>query len=319
VVTGATGNIGSSLVPRLVAAGADVVGVARHAPPPDGSAPDADRVTWRSADVGVDDLGSAMAGARAVVHLAWAIQPSHDPRGLFRTNVVGTERVLRSALAAGVDQIVHASSIGAYSPAPRGTVVDETWPTDGTPELGYSWQKADVERRLDVVEAANPHVAIARLRPALVFQRLAAARIHRLFVGPLLPTATGVLLAEGVRRAPIGVQVVHADDVADAVVRILQRRATGAFNLAAEPRLGHERRGGRSAVRGLARLAALTWRTRLVAAEPGWLRLAADVPTMSTERAHDVLGWQPAWTSDRVVDELAAGMRSPEGRRVPER
>ncbi len=91
------------------------------------------------------------------------VMPSCISRGRFsrtgirtrswRTNVIGTERVLDAAVRAGVRRVVHASSIGAYSPAPDGMVVDENWPTNGIPQLGYSWQKAYVERLLDAFEA----------------------------------------------------------------------------------------------------------------------------------------------------------------------
>ena len=312
VVTGATGNIGRAVMARLRADGWDRVGIARRVPPGPTAVdapPEEDAGTeWAALDVGVDALDRAMAGADAVVHLAWAIQPSHDRQVLFRTNVVGSEAVVRAAVRAGVRHVVHASSVGAYSPAPRGVVVDESWPTDGTPELDYSWQKAYVERVLDTVETAHPEVTVTRVRPALVFQRRSAPRVHDLFVGRHVPHQLGTLLATGIAAAPVGTQVVHAEDVADAIARILERRAAGAFNLAAEPRLGHERRGGHAVMRGLALGAALTWRARLLAAEPGWVRLAADAPTMSTARAHDVLGWQPTWTSHEVLGELRSGL-----------
>ena len=90
VVTGATGNVGTSLVSLL---GDDpavdvVVGVARRRPtwfPP--------KVDWVQADVAVDDLEPIVDGADAVVHLSWLIQPARDPRAMWATNVVGTRRL----------------------------------------------------------------------------------------------------------------------------------------------------------------------------------------------------------------------------------
>ena len=312
VVTGATGNVGRALLPRLRADGWQIVGVARHVPPGETVVPgdaDVDRaVEWHARDVGADRLDDVMAGARAVVHLAWAIQPSHDPRALARTNVAGTEAVVRAALAAGVEHLVHASSVGAYSPAATGAVVDETWPTDGTPELDYSWQKAYAERVLDAVAAEQTSMRIARVRPALIFQRRSAPRVHDLFVGPHVPHRLGALLPKAIELAPVPVQVVHADDVADGIARILERGAVGPFNLATGPRLGHTRAGGRGLMRALALGAAATWRARGLAAPPGWVRLAADVPTMSTTRATSELGWAPTWSAEEVLAELREGL-----------
>ncbi len=75
------------------------------------------------------------------------------------------------------------------------------------------------------------------MRPALVFQRDAGSEIARYFLGPFVPTRL-------LRRVPLPVlplperlrfQVVHADDLADALVRILERAPGGAFNVADEP------------------------------------------------------------------------------------
>jgi nucleoside-diphosphate-sugar epimerase len=83
-----------------------------------------------AADIAEDDLVSRFAGADAVVHLAWEIQPSHDEAAMARTNLLGSHRVFEAA-AAGVGAIVYASSVGAYSPGPKDRAVDDSWPTDG--------------------------------------------------------------------------------------------------------------------------------------------------------------------------------------------
>src|SRR3954465_13107690 len=120
VVIGATGNVGTSVVEALAGEPdvTSIVGVARRRPPDDVGSHDG-RVTWRVADIMVDDLVPVLHRADAVVHLAWAIQPSHDERALWRTNVHGTVRVLEAAAAARVPAVVYASSVGAYSPGPK--------------------------------------------------------------------------------------------------------------------------------------------------------------------------------------------------------
>ena len=117
VVVGATGNLGTALLTRLQAEPevTSLVGVARRGPrmatPPYGE------VTWFSIDVGADDspvgLERAFAGADAVVHLGWALQPSHRKAVMYRTNVLGTSHVLDAAARAGVPHVLVASSVGA--------------------------------------------------------------------------------------------------------------------------------------------------------------------------------------------------------------
>src|SRR4051794_23066954 len=237
VVTGATGNVGSSLVRAL---GADpgvseIVGVARREPswtPP--------KTVWRTADVEADRdrLPELFAGADAVVHLAWLIQPSRDLRELRRVNVDGSRAVFEAAAAAGVGTMVHASSIGAYSPGPKDAPVDERWPTGGVQSSFYSRQKSGAERLLAAVAAANPGLRVARLRPGLIFKAESASEIRRYFAGPFLPSP--LLRPSFLRVMPsmprLVVQGVHADDIAEAYRLVLMDPAAeGAYNVAADP------------------------------------------------------------------------------------
>jgi nucleoside-diphosphate-sugar epimerase len=308
VVTGATGNVGTSLVSLL---GDDpmvdaVIGVSRRRPtwfPP--------KVKWVEADVARDDLVPIIDGADAVVHLSWLIQPARDVRAMWATNVVGTRRLADAVALAGVPVLVAASSVGAYSPASVGEVVDESWPTDGTPESAYSWQKALQERTLDLLAERHPACRVVRVRPALIFKRASARHVRNLFVGHLVPL--GLLPVEAVARAiahlPLTFQVVHAHDVASAIQRCLLTDARGAFNLAAPGVLGHASRLGPPLVGAAKPLVGAAWRARLVPVDPGWLTLAASAPLMSTERAVRELGWSPTRDAPTVLRELLGGLR----------
>src|SRR5919108_7536 len=82
------------------------------------------------------------------------------------TGNVGTS-VVAALRDAGVPALVHASSIGAYSPGPKDRAVDESWPTEGIPQNEYARQKAELERRLDRFEEEAPEVRVVRMRPAV--------------------------------------------------------------------------------------------------------------------------------------------------------
>jgi UDP-glucose 4-epimerase len=84
---------------------------------------------------------------------------------MWRTNVVGTERVLAAASAAGVGALVCASSVGAYSPGPKDRQVDEGWPTHGVTTSSYSRDKAYQERLLGQGRGGRLQ---GRLRPGQV-------------------------------------------------------------------------------------------------------------------------------------------------------
>ena len=234
VVTGATGNVGTSLMRALLHEPRvdRVVGIARRLP--DLVLPG---VTWVAADIGEDDLGPIMQDADAVVHLAWAIHPSRDEIAMVRTNVLGSGRVFRAASDAGVGTLIYASSVGAYSPGSKRRIVDESWPVRGIGSSFYSRHKATVEHMLDGVEAADPSMRVVRMRPGLIFKRGQASEARRLFLGPLAPTR--LLAPDRLPALPdvpgLRFQAVHTADVVDAYVRALTRPVRGPFNLVADP------------------------------------------------------------------------------------
>jgi nucleoside-diphosphate-sugar epimerase len=314
VVVGASGNVGTSVLAALAAETrvTSVLGIARRRPKADFA-----KTEWAQADISSDDLTAHFAGADAVVHLAWLIQPGRDPETLRATNVEGSKRVFRAAKDARVPALVYASSIGAYSPGPKDRPVGESWPATGIDSSIYSRHKAEVERALDEFELAAGDMRVVRLRPGLIFKREAASGIRRLFVGPLVPNPL-------IRRGLIPVvpdhprlvfQAVHSLDVGEAYRQAIVREVHGAFNIAADPVLDPAQlaralgaRRVRVPQRALRAAAAATWRLRLQPSEPGWVDMAFAVPVMDTSRAREELGWNPAHTSVEALLELIDGL-----------
>jgi nucleoside-diphosphate-sugar epimerase len=328
-VTGASGNVGTALLRRLTAPGAGVAevrGLARRQPPD--IAPYAG-VSWHLADLGETSSDEVLAafldGVDAVVHLAWALQPGRHPEELRRVNVEGTRRVVRAAVAAGVGHFVHMSSIGAYAPGAVGQRVTEDWPTTGIPSAQYSRDKSEAERAAREVISRHPGTGLTVVRPTLVLQPMAASEIGRYFLGPLVLRAARLLPGAAARLLPLplpgtAVSFVHADDVADALERMLDRRATGPFNLAAEPLLDSDaiaRALGtrRVPVPALAVRTALqvAFAARVVPTEPGWLDIATRVPGLDTTRARKLLDWAPVYRSDEVLTQFVAALGRGEG------
>ena len=321
VVVGASGNVGTALLRRLAREpGLRIAGVARRPPSPVAGEP-YDGVEWHGCDIGAPDapetLARIFAGADAVVHLAWQIQPSHDRRTLYRTNVGGSRAVIDAVVRAGVPALVFASSVGAYAPGPKNQPVSERWPVTGVPGSSYSRDKAEVEALLDRLEAEHPRIRVVRLRPGLIFQYGAATEITRYFIGPLLPVRLlrfgWIPLLPANRR--LRLQAVHADDVADAYARAVLGDAAGAFNIVADPVLTPEAIARQFhgwtvpvAAPVLRGAAALTWRARLQPVDPGWVELALQVPLLSPERATTELGWEPSVNALTALRELLAGM-----------
>lgn len=328
VVTGASGNVGVPLLRQLVSdPGVEtVVGIARR-PPAAGSGPaGTEPVEWVACELGSASapqlLRSAFAGADAVVHLAWLLQPSHRPDVMHATNVEGTRQVIDAVVATGVPALVHASSVGVYSAGPKDRYVDESWPTEGFASSVYSRHKVAAERMLDQLERDRPELRVVRMRKALIFQRDAGSALGRYFLGPLVP---GVLARP--RLLPVvpaldrlRLQGVHSEDVATAYRLAVGSTFRGPVNLAAEPVLDSASLGRLLNARpvpvppGLLRIAAdLSWRLRLQPTDPGWVDLALGVPLLDTTRARDELGWSPRHDAGSALLEALSGIAAGAG------
>jgi UDP-glucose 4-epimerase len=322
VITGASGNVGTAVLRKLaVETDYEVIGVVRRMPPPTDVYR---RVRWHQLDVAepkaVMRLQKLFRRADCVVHLAWAFRPARNHRRVEAVGVDGSATVLIAAHAADVGQLIYVSSAAAYAPAP-GRRVDESWSTAGVPTSPYSRVKSRVEAMLDEYENKGDGVAITRLRPGFILQREAAASIRGYaFPSYLSPRWLGLLPIVPIpATGSLHVPVIHADDVADACVRAILRRARGAFNLSAEPPLQprHVAKAlGPTPIPMPTRLVRpfldASWRARLQPIDVGWLDVVASMPILNTARAQAILDWRPAHSSWQALAELAEGLRDNE-------
>lgn len=324
VVVGASGNVGTSVLRSLAAEPAvdSILGLSRRAPEAEFA-----KTEWREADVSQTALRPLFAGADAVVHLAWLIQPGRDRPLTRAVNVEGSARVFAAAAGAGVSTLVYASSVGAYARGPKDRRVDESWPTTGISSSFYSRDKAEVERLLDRSEDEHPQMRTVRLRPGLIFKRDAASGIRRLFAGPLLPgrlvRPSLIPVVPDIERLVF--QGVHSHDVGEAYrLALVNEAARGAYNVAAEPVMDSDELARALGARkvpvpaGVLRAgAAASFKLRLQPTEPGWLDIALGVPVMDVSRARDELGWRPEHSATEALLDLMAGMREGAGMDTP--
>lgn len=317
VITGASGNVGTALL-RVLPAEHHVVGVVRRPPVQQGVY---QRASWCSVDLteenAIAELRQVFDGADVVVHLAWGFQPTRDTRYLTRLGVGGTSAVLQAAHAASVGHLVHMSSVGTYAAGSYGMRVDESWPTTGIQSSPYSRDKSAAEVILDEYEQrlGNAAIPIARMRPGFILQRAAASGLMRY----ALPGYVPMQLVPWLPLLPLDrrlcIPLVHADDVAEAISRVIEKRAAGPFNLAAEPPIGRDDVAAALGARPvhipsgvLGALVELSWRARLQHIDRGWLDLAFTVPLLDSSRARGELSWDPKWSSTDALADLLDGV-----------
>lgn len=316
-ITGASGNVGTALL-RALPAEHDVVGVVRRPPTPQGIY---ERAEWHSVDLSDGDalvnLRRVFDGVDAVVHLAWGFQPTRDTKYLTRLGVGGTSAVLQAAHSSGVGQLVHMSSVGTYAAGSYGSRVDESWPTTGIPTSAYSRDKSAAEALLDEYEkrVGDAAIAIARMRPGFILQRAAAGGLMRYGLPGYVPMQLVPKLPVLPLDDRLCIPLIHANDVADAIVRVVEQRASGPFNLASEPPMGRDdvakvlgARPVHVPAKLLRALVDISWRARLQHIDRGWLDLAFSVPLMDCSRARTELGWSPSWSAPEALADLLDGV-----------
>lgn len=321
VVTGASGNVGRSVVEALAECDevGKVVGLAHR--PPSWSAK---KASWVNASIVASDLEPVFRGADVVIHLDWAIQPSHNFEKLERINVEGSRRVFDAVAAVGVAKLIHGSSVGAYSRAPKDRhMISEDWPLGDTEASFLAGHKAVNEGQLDEFESLAPNTRVVRLRPALTFKGDATIELRRLIVGPFVPDflLRSRLIPAIPRLSGFCFQVIHIADLARAYALATIRDVSGAFNLASNPPLDVDDLAAALntgtfplSVSLSRRLAEMSWRLRLQPTPPDWLDTAMRLPLMSSARAGRELGWEPRVSAVEALADLFAGFHSGRGK-----
>lgn len=209
-VLGGTGFIGRKVVERLVGQGVPVAVMARN---PANLPPPFDRVHLVRGDA-----ASAADLARAIGKARWVINLAHG----------GAREAAEACREAGVERLIHASSIAALQLGGSGVVTDAT-PTDPCPD-----RRSDYARRKIAEEAALRRMGlpVVIVRPGLVVG--AGASPFHSGVGFFNAEQHCLGWNDGTNPLPF----VLVEDVADAIVAALTRAEPGAcHNLVGEVRL----------------------------------------------------------------------------------
>lgn len=303
-VAGATGALGTRLVPLLVAGGHEVVGMTRTptkralleelgAEPVVADALDGDAVARAVAE----------SEPEVIVHQLTALSGSLDPRRFERdfapTNRLrteGTDYLLSAGRAVSVRRFV-AQSFGAWSTARTGsTVRTEDDPHDADPPKPFRTTVAAIRHVEDAVAGAawtqglvlryggfyGPGTSIALDPPG---EHVAAIRKRQF---PIVGKGAGVW------------SFIHIDDAAAATALAVERGAPGIYNIVDDepapiaawlPVLAE--RVGAKPPRRLPR-----WLARMLAGEAATIMMT-EARGASNEKAKRELGWEPRYASWR--------------------
>lgn len=187
-VTGGTGFIGGNLISELVEQGIEVRALVR---------PRSDRQNLAGLPIEViegdlDDesfLKRALGGCQWLFHVAAHYSLARrDSEAIYRSNVEGTRKILVAARLAGVERIVHTSSVAAIGVAKDQEVADETTTTT-VEELISAYKKSKFLSEETARAAAREGLPVVIVNPSTP-------------IGPrdVKPTPTGDIILRFLRR-----------------------------------------------------------------------------------------------------------------------
>ncbi len=221
LVTGATGFVGSAVARALGARGHQIRVLVR-------STSNRRNLDGFQAEIVFGDINDpvsvarAVAGCRYVIHLAadyriWVPNPAQ----MLKTNVEGTATVMRAAKAAGVERIVHCSSVAALGVTPDGSPAVEDTPVD-VKKIAGSYKRSKY-----LGEQAVRQLIREENLPAVIVNPAAPVGMR-----DIKPTPTGRMIMDAANgRIPAymntGLNLVRVDDVALGHVLALERGRIG--------------------------------------------------------------------------------------------
>jgi UDP-glucose 4-epimerase len=302
LITGGSGYIGSRLVDHLAGRPETDAIVVADIRAPGSFRP---KTTFASVDVrdknGVRELFE-LERPDCVVHLAFLLNPIHDEAAMYDVDVNGTQNVLEAAAAAGVGQMLVTSSTTAYGAfADNPVPLTEDDPVRGAPDFSYARDKAEADRLCQLWALEHPERVMTIVRPCIVF-------------GPDVDNYIVRLWLRNPFRADFGLpdrplQFVHVDDVAEALILLLEGKHAGVFNVAADgyisvieasDLLGLKAR--RVPYKLYKRIAAGLWNARVSESPAGQLEFVIHPWVASNEKLKQTTGWAPRWSSREVFE-----------------
>ena len=223
LVTGAAGEWGKRISARLLAQpGIHVIGLDKVKP-----VEEIKGLDFIQADVRNSLIGDLLKSEKVdtVCHLAFVetLVPSED---IFDFNVMGTMKLLAACQNAEVKKVVIKSSMAVYGAnATNSAFLTEAHALNGNHAVGELRDLVEIETFCNGFRRQAPNLTLTMLRFPGIIGPKADTSLTRYLKKPLVP----VLMGFDPRM-----QIIHEDDVTEALMHALLEELPGTFNVAAE-------------------------------------------------------------------------------------
>lgn len=307
LVTGTSGYWGSKVAARMVDKGHHHV-IGLDVVPPEREIKGLDFIQADTRNPLLVDLLKAES-VDSVCHLAF-VDTTRPSESAFDINVMGATRLLGACAEAGVRKVILKSSTAVYGARPSNSAfLTEDHALRGSRRYGYTRDMIEIESFCKGFRRRVPEMMLTILRFSSI-------------VGPMVDTPMTRFLREPWTPSLLGfdpmMQIIHEDDVVEALVHAIVNDVPGVFNVAAQDPLPFNK------IRALAGKPPVAlfhsfayWGARLLGGTG--LRLSRYVPieldyirfpwVTDLARMNEELGFEPRYTAEEALREFAAQHR----------
>ena len=334
LITGATGNLGSSLG-KALGRNYRIAGLDRKAQETHFPVFEADFTSLASVEIALDKFRQAFgSNIASIIHLVAYFDFTGEDNPLYvSVNVEGTRHLLSALKDFEVEQFVYSSTMLVHAPCHPGERIDEKQPID--PRWAYPKSKAAAEA---VIRAEHKKIPYVILRLAGVYDAHSMVPTMAQQMARIYERDVQSHLYSG--STSVGQTMLHRDDMLDAFRRVVDRRA--ALPPDVEILVGEPETMGYEALQdelGFLIHGEDEWPTlrvpQPIAAAGAWIQgkleplipdafdsgeapfikpfmvaMADDHYALDIQKARDLLGWEPRHQLEEELPQLVAALKS---------
>ena len=246
----------------------------------------------------------------SAIHLAFAVNPSHDYEGARRINREGAQNFIEACRDASVGHALYLSSHTSYGPHPDNpnplTEESALRPIRG---FQYSWDKGAADRMFQDFMKQNTDIRVAIVRACSILGPQGVGSV-----------STGMFQFVMMRLAGYNplIQFLHEDDLVEVITTLVERKQPGVFNAAGENPMTYKeiiKATGKPCIvmpaAPISLLLTLTWRLRLQSASPpGGLDFIKYPIVISTEKIRETTGFRFQYSTPEVLTSYLEAERN---------